>query len=106
MIRLLLGLITLLALSGCSLKETTPKPYSYSLEPVLKLERFKTSNTDIVKVARIDAPSGLNTRAILYKKEGALQPYKYGVWSEPPALKLQHLITEILQDQNHCAGKI
>lgn len=101
MIRLFLGVLTLLVLSGCSLKETTPKPYSYSLEPALKLERFQTSNADIVKVARIDGPSGLNTRAILYKKEGALQPYKYGVWSETPALKLQYLITEALQDQNH-----
>ncbi len=58
-------------------------------------------NNDVIKVARIDGPSGLNTRAILYKKEGALQPYKYGSWSETPSLKLQHLITEALQDQHH-----
>ena len=37
----------------------------------------------------------------MYKKEGALQPYKYGSWSETPSLKLQHLITEALQDQHH-----
>ena len=92
---------TLLFLSGCSIKETSIKPYSYALEPVVKLERFSEPNTDVVKVARIDAPSGLNSRSILYKKEGAMQPYKYGVWNETPPLKLQHLITEALQDQNH-----
>lgn len=90
-----------LLLSGCSIKETALKPYNYTLEPIVKLERFSEHNQEIVKVARIDGPSGLNTRAILYKKDGAMQPYKYGTWSETPSLKLQHLITESLQDQNH-----
>lgn len=95
----LLGAILLL--SGCSIKETNIKPSSYTIDPIVKLERFAISNNDVIKVARIDGPSGLNTRAILYKKEGALQPYKYGNWSESPSLKLQHLITEALQDQHH-----
>lgn len=90
-----------LLLSGCSIKEVQVKPSHYTLDPIVKLERFATPNNDVVKVARIDGPSGLNTRAILYKKEGAMQPYKYGNWSEIPSLKLQHLITEALQDQRH-----
>jgi len=96
-----LTVVALLFLMGCSLKETSIKPYSYTLEPSLKLERFKASNTDVLKIARIDTPSDLNSRSILYQKEGATLPYKYGVWSETPPLKLQHLITEALQDQNH-----
>lgn len=97
----LFALICLLFLGGCAMKEAQIKPYAYTLTPIFKLERFKESNQDVLKVARIDGSSGLNTRAILYKKDGATQPYKYGVWSETPSLKLQHLITEALQDQNH-----
>lgn len=100
-IKILSTLLALFFLSGCSVKETTLKPFSYSLEPMVKLERFSQSTQDVLKVAHIDAPSGLNSRAILYKKGGALQAYKYGVWSETAPLKLQHLITEALQDQNH-----
>lgn len=88
-------------LTGCSVKEVQLKPLNYTLSPIVKLERFKEHNQDVIKVARIDGSSGLNTRAILYKKDGATQPYKYGTWSETPSLKLQHLITEALQDQNH-----
>lgn len=98
---LLLALTTLLLFSGCSVKETTLKPYNYTLEPMLKLESFSVHNNDVLKVSYIDAPSGLNSRAIAYKKDGALQPYKYGTWSETPPLKLQYLITEALQDQHH-----
>jgi cholesterol transport system auxiliary component len=98
---LLLALTALLFLSGCSVKETTLKPYNYTLEPMLNLEHFSVHNQDVIKVAYIDSPSGLNTRSILYKKDGAMQPYKYGTWSETPPLKLQHLITEALQDQHH-----
>ena len=96
-----LGLISLSILTGCGIKETTLKPQSYALEPHVKLSRFSNPTKDVLKIARIDANSGLNTRAILYKKEGALLPYKYGTWSETPSLKLQYLITEALQDQNH-----
>jgi len=98
--------LALIFLSGCSIKEVSIKPYSYTLEPSIKLERFQTSNTDVLKIARIDTPSGLSSRSILYQKEGATQPYKYGVWSETPPLKLQHLITEALQDQNHFSSVI
>ena len=102
----LVGLTSLLLLSGCSIKETTQKPYSYNLSPIIKLERFSTPNHDVLKIARVDATSGLNSRSIGYIKEGAMQPYKYGVWSETPPLKLQHLLTEALQDQNHFASVI
>lgn len=98
---LLIALSTLLFLSGCSVKDTPLKPYNYTLEPILKLEHFSAHNKDVLKVAYIDSPNGLNTRAILYKKDGALQPYKYGTWSETPPLKLQYLITEALMDQHH-----
>jgi cholesterol transport system auxiliary component len=67
----ILAILTLMLFSGCSIKETSLKPYSYTLEPMLKLERFSEHNKDVLKVAYIDAPSGLNTRAILYKKEGS-----------------------------------
>ncbi len=103
---LLLTFLALIFLSGCSMKEVSIKPYSYTLEPALKLERFTTSNNDVLRVARIDTPSGLNSRSILYQKEGATLPYKYGLWSETPPLKLQHLITEALQDQNHFSSVI
>lgn len=102
----LLALLSLFLLSGCSIKETALKPYNYALEPMVKLERFSEPNADVLKISHIDAPSGLNTRAILYKKAGAMQPYKYGTWSEIPSVKLQHLITEALQDQNHYASVI
>ncbi len=98
---LLIALLLMLFASGCSMKEVQLKPLTYTLEPALKLERFATHNDDVLKVSRVESYSGLNTRAILYLKDGALQPYKYGVWSESPSLKLQHLITEALQDQNH-----
>ena len=103
---LLLALTTLLLFSGCSIKETTLKPYNYTLEPMLKLESFSVHNNDVLKVAYIDAPSGLNSRAIAYKKDGAMLPYKYGTWSETPPLKLQYLITEALQDQHHFGSVI
>lgn len=101
-----IAILLLLFLTGCSIKESTIKPYNYSLEPILKLQRFNIPNNDVLKIARVDATSGLNSRAILYKKEGAMQPYKYGLWSETPPLKLQHLITEALQDQNHFGSVI
>ena len=103
---LLLSLSAMLLLGGCSLKDTGTKPYNYTLEPMPKLERFSQANHDVLKVAYIDATSGLNTRSILYKKDGAMQPYKYGTWSETPPLKLQHLITEALQDQRHFGSVI
>ena len=99
--KLFLPIFAILLLSGCSIKDVSVKPSNYSLEPIIKLERSTTHNNDVLKVARIDAPSGINTRAILYKKDGAMLPYKYGIWSETPTLKLQHLIAEALQDQNH-----
>jgi len=98
---LLLVLTTLLLLSGCSVKDTALKPYTYTLEPMLKIESFTVHNKDVLKVAYIDAPSGLNSRSIAYKKDGAILPYKYGTWSETAPLKLQYLITEALQDQHH-----
>ena len=98
---LLTSLLATLLISGCSIKEVELKPFTYTLSPILKLERFSHHNDDVLKVSRVESYSGLNTRAILYLKDGALQPYKYGVWSESPSLKLQHLITEALQDQNH-----
>lgn len=104
--QMILAIFTLILLSGCSVKETPLKPYSYTLEPMLKLERFSNHTKDVLKVAYIDAPSGLNTRSILYKKDGAMQPYKYGTWSETPPLKLQHLITEALMDQHHFGSVI
>lgn len=103
---ILLALATLLLLGGCSAKDATLKPYNYTLEPMIKLERFSVANHDVLKVAYIDAPSGLNSRAIIYKKEGAMLPYKYGTWSETPPLKLQYLITEALQDQHHFGSVI
>ena len=103
---ILLALTTLLLLGGCSAKDATLKPYNYTLEPMTKLERFSVANHDVLKVAYIDAPSGLNSRAIIYKKEGAMLPYKYGTWSETPPLKLQYLITEALQDQHHFGSVI
>lgn len=104
--QLLCAVFALLLLSGCSLKETALKPYNYTLEPMVKLEHFTDANQDVLKVAYVDAPSGLNSRAILYKKDGATQPYKYGTWSETPPLKLQHLITEALMDQHHFGSVI
>lgn len=104
--QMIFAISTLLLLCGCSIKESTLKPYNYTLEPMLTLEHFTTPNQDVLKVAYIDAPSGLNTRAILYKKDGAMQPYKYGTWSETPPLKLQHLITEALMDQHHFSSVI
>jgi len=103
---ILLAIFTLFILSGCSVKEASLKPYNYTLEPMLKLKHVSVQNQDVLKVAYIDAPSGLNSRAILYKKDGAMQPYKYGTWSETPPLKLQHLITEALMDQHHFSSVI
>lgn len=88
-------------MGGCSIKDTSTKPYNYSLEPMVTLSRFSQHTSDVLKIARIDAPSALNSRAILYKKDGAMLPYKYGTWSDTPSLKLQYLIAEALQDQNH-----
>lgn len=102
----LLALTTLMLLSGCSIKEASQRPYNYTLEPMMKLERFSVANQDVLKIAYVDAPSGLNSRAIVYKKEGAMLPYKYGAWSETPPLKLQYLITEALQDQHHFGSVI
>ena len=90
-----------LLLGGCAMKETSLKPYNYTLEPMVHLQPAQQRTQDVLKVAHIDAPSGLNSRAILYLKDGAMQPYKYGSWSETPPLKLQYLITEALQDQRH-----
>ncbi|MDD2383353.1 MAG: ABC-type transport auxiliary lipoprotein family protein [Sulfurospirillaceae bacterium] len=95
------SLLLMAFISGCSTKDVQLKPFTYTLDPILKLERFGHHNDDVLKVSRVESYSGLNSRAILYLKDGAMQPYKYGVWSETPSLKLQHLITENLQDQNH-----
>jgi len=101
-----LAIFTLLLFCGCSIKETSLKPYNYTLEPMLTLDHIGNPNQDVLKVAYVDSPSGLNLRAILYKKDGATQPYKYGTWSETPPLKLQHLITEALMDQHHFGSVI
>ncbi len=35
----------------------------------------------------------------MYKKDGALKPYKYGRWSELPATRLQEIFTEAIEIQ-------
>ncbi|MDD3323947.1 MAG: ABC-type transport auxiliary lipoprotein family protein [Sulfurospirillaceae bacterium] len=92
--------VFVLLLSGCAVKEPQIKPYNYTLDPVVSIKRYTQSNNDVLKIGRIEGSNGLNTRSILYKKDGALQPYKYGIWSEMPSSRLQYLIAEALQDQH------
>jgi cholesterol transport system auxiliary component len=96
----LLGLvIVLLVFSGCSIKEVQIRPSNYRLEPVYPLHVNKAKDDRVLRVQRVEGDSVVMSRSILYKKDGALKPYKYGRWSELPATRLQEIFIESIEKQ-------
>lgn len=88
-----------LLLGGCSLKEVGQKPNNYRLEVNDALHVKKKEDKRILRVQRVEGDSSVSTNAILYKKDGALKPYKFARWSELPSTRLQQIITESIQKQ-------
>ncbi|WP_024954869.1 ABC-type transport auxiliary lipoprotein family protein [Sulfurospirillum arcachonense] len=93
-------LVLLLAFSGCSMKEVTKRADNYRLEPKNSLHVNDKSVDKVLRVQRVEGDSAVMTRAILYKKDGALKPYKYGRWSELLSTRLQEVFTEAIESQN------
>ena len=92
-------LITLLLFTGCSIKDIEIKPSSYRLEPNYPLHVEKSKDDRVLRVQRVEGDSAVMTRSILYKKDGALKPYKYGRWSELPSTRLQEIFIESIEKQ-------
>ncbi len=92
-------LVAILLFTGCSLKDIEIKPSNYRLEPNYPLHVKKSKDDRVLRVQRVEGDSSVMTRSILYKKDGALKPYKYGRWSELPATRLQEIFVESIEKQ-------
>ena len=92
-------LIAVLLFTGCSMKNIEKRPQNYRLEPQHSLHVKKHQDDRVLRVQRVEGDSAVMTRSILYKKDGALKPYKYGRWSELPATRLQEIFTEAIESQ-------
>lgn len=99
MIKIFSFIITALIFSGCSLKDVQIKPSNYRLEPIYPLSSSEIKDNRVLRVQRVEGDSSVITRAILFKKDGALKPYKYGRWSELPATRLQEIFIESIEKQ-------
>jgi len=91
--------IAILLFGGCSIKDIEKRPDNYRLEPKSTLHVKKKQDDRVLRVQRVEGDSAVMTRSILYKKDGALKPYKYGRWSELPATRLQEIFTEAIEVQ-------
>jgi len=94
-----LVLVAILLFTGCSIKDIEIKPSNYRLEPNYPLHVKKSKDERVLRVQRVEGDSAVMTRSILYKKDGALKPYKYGRWSELPATRLQEIFVESIEKQ-------
>jgi len=98
--RIFLSFVLLLfVFSGCSLKNVEVRPSNYRLEPTYPLSVSDIKDNRILRVQRVEGDSSVMTRSILYKKDGALKPYKYGRWSELPSTRLQNIFIESIEKQ-------
>lgn len=91
--------IAILLFSGCSIKDVEKRADNYRLEPRYPLHVNNTRDDRVLRVQRVEGDSAAMTRSILYKKDGALKPYKYGRWTELPATRLQEIFIEAIEKQ-------
>lgn len=91
--------ILVVVFTGCSVKDIEIRPVNYRLEPVYPLHVNEAKDDRVLRVQRVEGDSAVMTRAILYKKDGALKPYKYGRWSELLATRLQEIFIESIEKQ-------
>ena len=91
--------LVLAVFSGCSIKNVDVQPDTYRLEPTYPLSVNEAKDNRVLRVQRVEGDSVVMTRSILYKKDGALKPYKYGKWSELLATRLQEIFTESIEKQ-------
>ncbi len=94
-----LVLVIVLFFVGCSTKDVSLKPSNYRLEPNYPIYIENSGDDRVLRVQRVEGDSAVMTRSILYKKDGALKPYKYGRWSELPATRLQEIFIESIEKQ-------
>ena len=92
-------LVAILLFGGCSIKNVDKRAQNYRLEPQNTLHVKSKTDDRVLRVQRVEGDSAVMTRSILYKKDGALKPYKYGRWSELPATRLQEIFTESIEYQ-------
>jgi cholesterol transport system auxiliary component len=90
-------LVAILLFAGCAKKEI--RPDNFRLEPKTTLHVKSSLDNRVLRVQRVEGDSAVMTRAILYKKDGALKPYRYGRWSELLATRLQDIFTEAIESQ-------
>jgi len=91
--------VAILFFTGCSMKDVEIRPSNYRLEPSYPSNVEKIKYDKVLRVQRVEGDSAVATRSILYKKNGALKPYKYGRWSELPATRLQEIFIESIEKQ-------
>lgn len=94
-----LVLVVVLFFTGCSIKDIETRPLNYRLEPSYLLLVNHSKDDRVLRVQRVEGDSAVMTRSILYKKDGALKPYKYGRWSELLATRLQEIFIESIEQQ-------
>ena len=92
-------IVAILLFSGCSLKDIEVRASNYRLEPSFPLHVDQVKDDRVLRVQRVEGDSAVMTRSILYKKDGALKPYKYGRWSELPSTRLQEIFIESIEKQ-------
>ena len=97
--RYILVIVLVLFFTGCSTKSVDSRPSNYRLEPSYPLDVDSVKDDRVLRVQRVEGDSAVMARSILYKKDGALKPYKYGRWSELPSTRLQEIFIESIEKQ-------
>jgi len=97
--KVLIFITMIVFLGGCGLKRVDMRPLNYRLEPQYPLQVNQTNNEKVLRIQRVEGDSTVMTRSILYKQDGALQPYKYARWSELPSTRLQEIFIESIEKQ-------
>jgi cholesterol transport system auxiliary component len=97
MIKNIFLVMSLFFIAGCGIKDVQMHLQNYRLENILHVKPEGLTDTRVLKVQKIEGDSAVMSRSILYKKEGALLPYKYSRWNEVPSNMLQQIIIEHLE---------
>lgn len=92
-------IVVILLFSGCSIKDIEKRADNFRLEPRYPLKVSSAKDDRVLRVQRVEGDNAVATRSILYKKDGALRPYKYGRWTELLATRLQEIFIESIEKQ-------
>lgn len=92
----------LLALATACSSPPAPRDTFWRLDVAAPAQGFQVPPLPgVLEVARLDTDGVLSERALAYQEGGgAVQRYRYDLWSEPPGVMLQDRITQVLSAAN------